>query len=464
MAFTAAGTARVSGAFHTCVERVLGVVAGVVAGYLTLSAQYSVESATAGRALNVTLFAAWCFVCTLSRTSGPDWSYTALCAAFTAPVMQLDVDLNTIRSGIVFSLAWDAVVQNVSGVVVLVIVDLLLVPQRASKLANASLHAGVEALHQGFVLIWDSFINETCTGCRYRAAHEVSARCTEAAAAFAAHRTLAREAFREPTLWPPYFPLRIHEQTNKQARRLLRLLHLLQNTLDVSAMSAAEQFTNLMHPLSRELHELEGSMMDSFQQVITGMEMLLGEESPASAQLVVDVDSAAAHATPRSLPVMFVLQVRTSTMRQAVERLQHGLANRVHALRSLQSTSSPTTARHGSEVRDLFRSSSADEFGNDNDEPNTCVYRAPSSRDRVAQPYRPRPLLVQQAESGGAAPRRIIKSEAIVTCNALCYISSKCIDQLEALGTSTSQVRSARRPTSSNCSTSHWWCFFVSFA
>ena len=31
-----------------------------------------------------------------------------------------------------------------------------------------------------------------------------------------------------------------------QARRLLRLLHLLQNTLDVSAMSAAEQFTHIM--------------------------------------------------------------------------------------------------------------------------------------------------------------------------------------------------------------------------
>lgn len=356
MAFTAAGTARVSGAFHTCVERVLGVVAGVVAGYLTLSAQYSVPSATAGRALNVTLFAAWCFVCTLSRTSGPDWSYTALCAAFTAPVMQLDVDLNTIRSGIVFSLAWDAVVQNVSGVVVLVIVDLLLFPQRASKLANASLAKGVEAMHQGFVLIWDSFINETCTGCRYRAAHEVSARCTEAAAAFAAHRTLAREAYREPTLAAAAFPLRIHEQTNKQARRLLRLLHLLQNTLDVSAMSAAEQFTNLMHPLSRELHELEASMMDSFQQIMMGMEVLLGEQPPAgSAQLVVAVDSAAdaAQGTPPSHPVMFVLQVRASTMRQAVERLQHGLANRVHAMRSLQSMSATTTPHHGSEVRKI---------------------------------------------------------------------------------------------------------------
>jgi hypothetical protein len=360
VAFTAAGTARVSGAFHTCVERVLGVVAGVVAGYLTLSAQYSVASATAGRALNVTLFATWCFVCTLSRTSGPDWSYTALCAAFTAPVMQLDVDLNTIRSGMVFALAWDAVVQNVSGVVVLVIVDLLLFPQRASKLAIASLHSGVEAMHQGFVLIWDSFINETCTGCRYRAAHEVSARCTEAAAAFAAHRTLAREAFREPTLWPPYFPLRIHEQTNKQARRLLRLLHLLQNTLDVSAMSAAEQFTNLMHPLSRELHELEASMMDSFQQIMMGMEVLLGEEPPDSAQLVVAVDPAAGatQRTPPSHPVMFVLQVRASTMRHAVEQLQHGLANRVHAMRSLLSMSSAATPRHGSEVRNLFCSSS----------------------------------------------------------------------------------------------------------
>jgi hypothetical protein len=73
VAFTAAGTARVSGAFHTCVERVLGVVAGVAAGYLTLSAQYSVTSALAGRTLNVALFAAWCFVCTLSRTTGPDW-------------------------------------------------------------------------------------------------------------------------------------------------------------------------------------------------------------------------------------------------------------------------------------------------------------------------------------------------------------------------------------------------------
>ena len=26
------------------------------------------------------------------------------------------------------------------------------------------------------------------------------------------------QASREPTLWPPYFPLRLHEQTNKQVR------------------------------------------------------------------------------------------------------------------------------------------------------------------------------------------------------------------------------------------------------
>ena len=67
-------------------------------------------------------------------------SYAALCAAFTAPIMQLEIDLASFRSGTVFSLAWDAVVQNVSGVVVLVIVDLLLFPRRASKLAVASLH------------------------------------------------------------------------------------------------------------------------------------------------------------------------------------------------------------------------------------------------------------------------------------------------------------------------------------
>jgi hypothetical protein len=83
-------------------------------------------------------------------------------------------------------------------------------------------------------------------------------------------------------------------------------------------------------------------------------------------------------------------------MRAAVVDLQLGLADRVHVMRSLHSIHRP------------------------------------------GHPPTPTPTPTAGNAASGKAP--IIKSEAIVTCNALCYISSKCIDQLEALATSTSQM------------------------
>lgn len=49
--FTAAGNDRVSGAFHKCLERVLGVVVGCGAAYMNLSAQSAVQVSLGPRML-----------------------------------------------------------------------------------------------------------------------------------------------------------------------------------------------------------------------------------------------------------------------------------------------------------------------------------------------------------------------------------------------------------------------------
>lgn len=90
----AAGALPMGGAFHTCMERAVGVLAGLAAGYLFLLAHFwycqtFTDGEEGGAQLNATLFALWCALCTLAQSSGTRWSLAALVAAFTAPLIQV---------------------------------------------------------------------------------------------------------------------------------------------------------------------------------------------------------------------------------------------------------------------------------------------------------------------------------------------------------------------------------------
>jgi len=348
--FTAAGNDRVSGAFHKCLERVLGVVVGCGAAYMNLSAQSAVQDDLVGRYLNCTMFGIFCALCTLSRTSGNDWAYAALCAAFTAPSMQLEVHMDDFEANNVHALAWTAVEQNLFGLVILVVVDLAFKPMRATNLAVTSLVDGLDDLQQGLYAVWTSFIDDNCSNCRRRAVGEISNLCAAAKKKFNVHRTLAREAAREPKLTGANFHLRVHEELNKESRRLLNLLLLLLECLSMSAITAEEQAAKLVRPLSAPLHILENGMLAVIAEILTGLRSLMEPDATSNesthksvkfeAGLEGDEESACldlshSKSKRRSLAdVSYVLQVSVEPMLRALVDVEDAHRSRFKNLRA----------------------------------------------------------------------------------------------------------------------------------
>lgn len=59
----------------------------------------------------------------------------------------------------------------------------------------------------------------------------------------------------------------MHEELNKESRRLLNLLLLLLECLSMSAITAEEQAAKLVRPLSAPLHILENGMLAVIAEV-----------------------------------------------------------------------------------------------------------------------------------------------------------------------------------------------------
>jgi hypothetical protein len=183
------------------------------------------------------------------------------------------------------SSAFSNVEQNLVGVLFLVVIDMLILPRGARRLALEKLIGSMKRASISSQQIWQSTLNDDCGSCRARTTLEVGAVRKEAQQLLLDHQALSAEAARELSFLSVPFASRTHEDANHFLSRLLGHVALLEVALDASTASAALQSRTLAHPLKDALLQLHDALQQAMDAALAMLSASDATTAPTASEL-----------------------------------------------------------------------------------------------------------------------------------------------------------------------------------
>eukprot|EP00899_Mesostigma_viride_P024571 jgi/Mesvir1/5299/Mv15399-RA.3 len=255
---------HVGASFHISVLRVQGAVLGAVLAYFCLAITGTKVGIAALLGMLVGMFG-------YIRGSHVH-AYVGLVAAFMVPVIMLGFNPATAKPGYtVDDYVLDRIKFTVSGVLVYVAVELLIWPQRATKLARNNMIQTISNEMAYFSSLYDSYISMDCAHCRSRTADDATSLKLTIKKALPHLVEQINEAKAEPELWNPAFSTDIYMRIVKNQKTLLRLLVRLHSSL--RAASVVDSGTELLY--QRLIRPMQPNFLALRSDVLVILEAIL---------------------------------------------------------------------------------------------------------------------------------------------------------------------------------------------
>lgn len=228
----------VGGSFNAALLRMQGTVIGAMFSFalVVLLRGDLASGAGAGRLI---LLAGFSFLTTYLRLNA-EYAYAGIVAAFTAYIVALgipdDADVQTART-----YAHRRIEQNLLGLVVLIVVEVVLFPTFAHDAARVAAAKTMEAARVAAETVYDATVGTDCARCRERAAEDAQGALDAVESKLGAQKTLLVQAAAEPHLWSPTFPLAAHQTLATDLENVRRILGLMREALHAMAASESER-------------------------------------------------------------------------------------------------------------------------------------------------------------------------------------------------------------------------------
>jgi bacterioferritin-associated ferredoxin len=244
----------VGGSFNTAMLRMQGTVIGALFAFVVVVVLPGTLASGVG-AGRLLLLAFFTFLTTYLRLN-PEYSYAGVVAAFTAYIVALGVPDGADPQG-ARSYAHRRIEQNVLGLMVLVVVEVVLLPTYASDAGRRAAAETVRATEHAAELVYDaSAVGTDCGRCRRRAAADAQTALDDVKDCLSAQNTLLVQAAVEPHLWSPKFPLAPYQTLAVDLESVRRILGLMRAALAAMSMRRDDNSMNGKEDPRAQVREL----------------------------------------------------------------------------------------------------------------------------------------------------------------------------------------------------------------
>lgn len=250
------------GAFRLASLRIQGTAVGSIFGYLVVSELYN------HKYILPLILAGWVSFSDYIRYSKTH-GYSGLVSALTAAILMVgDFDGQDIKA-----FAMDRIAMTFIGVACFVLVETLLLPERAVVLVREELLQSLKRLRDcvaAIVAVYTS--HEVCLKCRTSAVKDMQKLEQQITAGLVAQTSLNNEAVLEPDLWFVPHPGEVYTRVISIQKRMLDLLFFMVCSLQASTEDwSDEHMQKLLKPLRSSLTALEDEVLatvDSLQKLL----------------------------------------------------------------------------------------------------------------------------------------------------------------------------------------------------
>lgn len=204
------------GSFKVAVLRTLGTVSGSVYGLMVVLTTFNFP------VLRLIALIPWIVFTSFLRKSQL-FGYAGAVSALTGAIVILartnknstDQEFTVIR-----------IVEAFLGMAAFVVVEMLVLPQRAASMVKPDISSGLGELQQFVANIFELFSDEPCELCEgSKAIHELKHKEKKLHKIISCQNQLVKEASEEPQLWFAPFPLKIFSKVMEEQGHILEMLH-----------------------------------------------------------------------------------------------------------------------------------------------------------------------------------------------------------------------------------------------